>query len=263
MESIFISIAIVGVVGLLAAVLLSVASTLFAVETNEKEELIRDVLPGANCGSCGYSGCDAYAKALANEEGIAPNLCRPGGQHALLGISNILGVEAEEIEEVAAFVSCQGDCNTCRITEEYQGIQSCAAAKMIYGGPYGCNHGCLGLGDCQKVCESGAIEVINNISYINRDKCIACGKCVKVCPNQVIKLLPKRRASVVPCSNEDKGVYVRKECQKGCIACMKCEKNCPNGAIKVENNLAHIDYSKCTGCGKCADNCPVGCLKML
>jgi len=263
MNSIVFSIIIVGAVGLFASVLLSVASTLFAVDTNEKEELIRDILPGANCGSCGFSGCDGYAKALASDEDVAPNLCRPGGTDVLYAISTILGVEAEEIEEVAAFVSCQGDCDTCHLSENYQGLQSCAAAKMMYGGPYACNYGCLGLGDCQKVCEYGAIEVRNSVSFINRDKCVACGKCVNVCPNHVIKLIPKRHVSVVPCSNGEKGAYVRKECMKGCIACMKCEKNCPSGAIKVEDNLAHIDYTKCIGCGKCADNCPVGCLKLL
>lgn len=262
-NAVLIAVLLVAGVGLVAGVLLVVASTVFAVPVNEKETAIRDVLPGANCGSCGYSGCDGYAKALAEISDVAPNLCRPGGHDALVAISEILGVEVKEADPVAAFVHCGGDCDKCQTKSEYQGIESCASAKMLYGGPNACTYGCLGCGDCKKVCEYDAICIEKGIAHINRELCVACGMCVNACPNHLIEILPKKTVAVVTCSNQEKGAVVRKECANGCIGCMKCQKNCPAEAITVTNNLAHVDYSKCTGCGTCVEGCPVHCLSML
>jgi Na+-translocating ferredoxin:NAD+ oxidoreductase RNF subunit RnfB len=235
----------------------------FAVPVNEKETAVRDVLPGANCGSCGYSGCDAYAKALANEKDVPANLCRPGGHDALVAISAILGVEVAEADPVAAFVHCGGDCDKCKTKSEYQGIESCGAAKLLYGGPNACTYGCLGCGDCKKACEYDAICIEKGIAHINREQCVACGMCVAACPNHLIEILPKKKIAAMTCSNQEKGAVVRKECTNGCIGCMKCQKSCPCGAIEVANNLAHIDYTKCSGCGTCVEGCPVGCLKLI
>lgn len=261
-QAILIAVLLVAGVGLVAGILLAVASTVFAVPVNEKETAIRDVLPGANCGSCGYSGCDAYAKALAEGKDVPANLCRPGGHDALVSISSILGIEVAEAEPVAAFVHCAGDCNKSVSMAEYQGLLSCAAAKMLYGGDKACKFGCLGCGDCQKVCEYGAICIENGIAHINRTKCVACGKCVAACPNHLIEILPIKTMAVVTCANTEKGAFTRRECSNGCIGCMKCQKNCPEGAVTVENNLAHVDASKCTGCGTCVEGCPVHCLQL-
>jgi Na+-translocating ferredoxin:NAD+ oxidoreductase RNF subunit RnfB len=262
-NAVLIAVLLVAGVGLVAGVLLAVASTVFAVPVNEKETAVRDVLPGANCGSCGYSGCDAYAKALANEKDVPANLCRPGGHDALVAISAILGVEVAEADPVAAFVHCGGDCDKCNTKSEYQGIESCGAAKLLYGGPNACTYGCLGCGDCKKACEYDAICIEKGIAHINREQCVACGMCVAACPNHLIEILPKKKIAAMTCSNQEKGAVVRKECTNGCIGCMKCQKSCPCGAIEVTNNLAHIDYTKCSGCGTCVEGCPVGCLKLI
>jgi Na+-translocating ferredoxin:NAD+ oxidoreductase RNF subunit RnfB len=262
-NAVLIAVLLVAGVGLVAGVLLAVASTVFAVPVNEKETAVRDVLPGANCGSCGYSGCDAYAKALANEKDVPANLCRPGGHDALVAISAILGVEVAEADPVAAFVHCGGDCDKCKTKSEYQGIESCGAAKLLYGGPNACTYGCLGCGDCKKACEYDAICIEKGIAHINREQCVACGMCVAACPNHLIEILPKKKIAAMTCSNQEKGAVVRKECTNGCIGCMKCQKSCPCGAIEVTNNLAHIDYTKCSGCGTCVEGCPVGCLKLI
>lgn len=262
-NAVLIAVLLVAGVGLVAGILLAVASTVFAVPVNEKETAVRDVLPGANCGSCGFSGCDAYAKALAGGEDIPANLCRPGGHDALVAISSILGIEVTEAEPVAAFVHCGGDCDKCKEKSEYQGIESCASAKMLYGGPNACTYGCLGCGDCKKVCEYDAICIEKGIAHINREQCVACGMCVAACPNHLIEIVPKKKVAVVTCSNEEKGAVVRKECTNGCIGCMKCQKSCPSEAITVTNNVAHVDYTKCTGCGTCVEGCPVGCLKLI
>lgn len=263
LKVVLIAVLLVGGVGLIAAVLLSVASTVFAVPVNEKEVAIRDLLPGANCGACGYSGCDSYAKALANEANIPANLCRPGGNDAMVAISGILGVEVTESEKLAALVQCAGDCNVCKTKSKYQGIDSCAAAKMLFGGPNACMHGCLGCGDCTNVCEYDAIHVVNGVAVVNQNNCVACGLCADACPNHLIDLVPVKKVAAVRCSNKDKGAITRAACSKGCIGCMKCQKNCPSGAVTVTNNFARVDYSKCTGCGICVEGCPVKCISMV
>ncbi len=263
LEAVLIAVLLVGGIGLLAAVLLSVASTVFAVPVNEKEVAIRDVLPGANCGACGYSGCDSYAKALAEDGSVPPNLCRPGGTGAAAAISEILGVELVESERIAAFVQCAGDCDACKQKSEYQGIESCSAAKMLFGGPNSCTYGCLGCGDCTRACDYGAISVVNGVACVNQNNCVACGLCAAACPNHLIAMVPVKKVAAVACSNKDKGAVTRVACSKGCIGCMKCQKNCPSGAIAVSNFVARVDYAKCTGCGVCAADCPVKCIKMV
>ncbi len=253
---------VVAGIGLAAAFILVLADHFMGVKVNPNEAKVRDCLPGANCGACGFSGCDAYAKAVA--EGNAPaNLCRPGGADTVAAISEVLGIEAEASDPVVAFVHCGGDCEKQKAKEIYQGLNSCAAAKMLYGGKGACLYGCLGCGDCATVCTSDAICIVNGIAKVDPRKCVGCGLCAAKCPNKLITLVPMAEKAVITCSNHEKGAVVRKECTNGCIGCMKCQKNCPAEAITVENNLAKIDYEKCIGCGKCAEDCPVGCLKML
>ena len=264
MTDVIISAAItVAGLGLASAVLLVLADIFMGVKINPVEGEIRDCLPGANCGACGFSGCDAYAKALAENAETPANLCRPGGKETTESICSILGVEAEAAEPITAFVHCGGDCSKQIDKAIYQGLHSCAAAKMLYGGKGSCLYGCLGCGDCAAVCTNDAICIVNGVAKVNPEKCAGCGLCAAKCPNHLISLVPKAEKAVITCSNHEKGAVVRKECQNGCIGCMKCQKNCPAEAIKVENFLASVDYEKCIGCGKCVEDCPVGCLEML
>ena len=247
-------------IGVVCAAVLTVASIFFAVKEDETALAIRDCLPGANCGACGYSGCDGYAKALAEKSTDKTNLCVPGGDGAAREIAAILGVEAEDVVERVAYVACNGTCDVAPRKCDYQGHQSCLTANMAYSGDKFCTFACLGHGDCAKVCPQNAISIENEVAKVDPQKCIGCGICVRECPNGIIHLINDTSRVVVECSNHDKGADVRKYCSNGCIGCMKCQKTCPNGAITVDRNLATIDYSLCTGCGACAEVCPVHCI---
>ena len=253
---------VVAAIGIIAGVLLVVASHFFGVEEDEKVTKVRECLPGANCGACGYAGCDSYAEAVAKGEAEA-NLCVPGGASVVNELSQILGVEVSTTEEKVAFVFCNGDCNAVNSDVIYDGIDSCKASKLIYGGPSACKYGCIGCGDCAAACPVDAICIHDNLAHINPDICIACGKCVKTCPNGVIDIIPKKSKVVVMCNNTEKGAVARKQCKNVCFGCKKCERGCPSQAIKVENNLARIDYDKCSGCRECFNTCVTNCIKAV
>ncbi|MBR2929986.1 MAG: RnfABCDGE type electron transport complex subunit B [Clostridia bacterium] len=257
---ILIPILILVAIAAVCAVLLTVADKYFGVPTDEKEASIRDCLPGANCGACGYNGCDAYAKALASGETDNPSLCIPGGDNAAKGIASILGVEAGDVVEQVAYVACGGTCDVTKRKFDFQGHKSCRTANLAYCGDKLCSFACLGYGDCVQVCPEKAIDIIDGIAHIDPRKCIGCGICTRTCPKGIIHLIPDTSRVVVECSSHAKGAETRKACTNGCIACGKCEKSCPHDAIHVVDNLATIDYSKCTGCGKCAEVCPVRCI---
>ncbi|MBR7185142.1 MAG: RnfABCDGE type electron transport complex subunit B [Clostridia bacterium] len=249
-------------IALTAGALLLVFSHFFAVRKNPLAAAVRECLPGINCGACGYRGCDDYAEALA-EGGVKPSLCIPGAQKAADAISTILGTEKVEVEDVVAFVACNGHCEATAQIAQYAGVQTCRAASMLFGGPNACRFGCLGLGDCAAACPSHAIDMADGIAHVNTALCLGCGLCSRTCPKQIITMLPQEAATAVMCSSKQKGAEARKACRNACIGCKKCEKVCPNGAIAVTDNLAVIDYTKCTHCGLCADACPTGCLKKV
>ena len=258
--SIIIPVVSVTVIGLLCAVMLVVASKFMGVPDDETFIKVRECLPGANCGACGYAGCDGYAHALSDGETTSTGLCVPGGVEVSQNIANVLGVDAGEAVPKVAYVACCGETTYMSMKHDYRGIQTCVAASMLYSGYAKCYHSCLGIGDCAKVCPNDAICVENGIASVKPHLCVGCGLCAKVCPNQQIHIVPRNVKAIVMCSNHDKGVNTRKACGHGCIGCKKCEKNCPSGAIKVEDNCAKIDYELCNNCGKCAEVCPNGCV---
>ena len=249
-------------VALTAGILLLIFSKLFLVEKNPKEKIIRECLPGINCGACGFKGCDDYAASLADGS-VKPTLCIPGDQAVANEICNILGIEQQQVEDVVAFVACDGHCEATKKVAEYDGVQTCRAASMLYGGTNSCRFGCLGFGDCAKVCPAGAICLDDGIAHILTDRCIGCGLCKQECPKKIITMLPQETGTVVMCSNKQKGADAMKACKNACIGCKKCEKTCKYGAIKVSDNLATIDYNVCENCGECIDACPTGCLKKV
>ena len=245
----------VGGTGLVFGCILAFASFIFKVEEDERTELIVKVLPGANCGGCGYAGCAAYAAAIV--EGKAPlNACGVGKEAVSKKIAEIMGAEAESAEPLVASVMCVGTCDLAKEKYEDDGLADCVSANKLAGGAKACRNGCLGLGSCAKVCPFGAISVSDGVAVVDKEKCTACGKCVSTCPKHIIKLIPQKSKYVVKCSSTAAGAQTIKACSAGCIGCKMCEKNCPKSAVKVENNLAEIDYSICVGCGICAEKCP-------
>ena len=262
---ILIAFAVLAVIALICAIILTLSASFFGVKENEKVLAVRDCLPGANCGACGFSGCDGYAKALGEGQTDNPSLCTPGGADVAAQLSEIMGLAAGDVDAKVAYVACNGACKPEERKYVYDGIKTCSAAKLGgYAGDRDCTYACLGYGDCVAVCPENAI-VINpekGIAEIDPQKCIGCGLCAKACPNSVIHIVSEKSRVLVKCSSHDKGAVTRKNCTVGCIGCMKCQKTCPEGAIKVENNLATIDYDKCTGCGACHDVCPVKCIHL-
>lgn len=256
---ILLAVAVVAAVGIICGVLLALASHFMSVKADERVTSIRECLPGANCGACGYTGCDSYAKALV-EEGASTSLCVPGATAVAEKVASILGVEAQAVESRIAFVHCNGHSDAANDKAVYEGIKSCKSECLIYGGSKACVFGCAGCGDCASVCPKNAICIEDGVARVNKNLCIGCGLCVKTCPKGIISLIPAGAKAAVMCSNKEKGAAVRKECTNGCIACRKCEKSCPTGAIHVENDISVIDYEKCVSCGKCAEVCPVHCI---
>lgn len=248
--------------GAAAGVLLTVASKLLFVKTDETVEKITEALPGANCGGCGFSGCSGYAEAVAKGE-VAANLCKPGGEAVTRAVSAIMGVEAVISEREYAFVRCNGNCNATEDKFKYIGTKSCAAVEKFYNGKGNCAFGCHGLGDCAAVCENGGISIENGVAVVNPQLCVACGKCIKACPNNLITLVKESQLYAVRCSSADVGKITRAVCKNGCIACGLCVKKCSEGAIVVNANHAEINGDKCVGCGACAAACPTKCIALL
>ena len=260
MSAILTPVLILSGMGLAAGLLLSAADHFMGVKADEKTAMVRECLPGANCGACGFAGCDEYAAKVAAGE-AAPNLCIPGGQKAANEISEVLGLAAASVEEMRGMVSCCGTKDTSSYVMDYQGPKSCKACNMFYQGRRSCSTGCLGYGDCVTACKFDAISIQDGLAHIDPDKCTGCGACAKACPNHIIAMVPKKASYCVACSSHDKGAYTRKICSAGCIGCGLCQRNCPAGAITVTDNLAHIDQDKCTGCGLCAEKCPTKCIR--
>lgn len=258
MVNILIAVAVLGVMGALFGALLAVASRIFHVEQDPRVEEVRAALAGANCGGCGYPGCDAYAAAVVKGE-AGTSSCVAGGSETAKKVAAIMGVDATEEEKFIAFVPCSGGEGTAQKFFEYAGPQDCVAA-MRFGnkGPKQCQFSCIGLGNCERACQFDAMHIENGLAKVDRDKCVGCMACAEACPKKIIQRVPYSQAVLVGCRSNDKGAVTRKLCDAGCIGCMKCQRTCEYGAIVVTNNLAVIDYDKCVGCGKCAEVCPRG-----
>lgn len=242
------------VMGVVFALLLGIAARVFAVEVDERVPLVQECLPGANCGGCGFPGCGGLAAAIV--EGTAPvNGCPVGGAACAEKIAAVMGVEVTESEKMVAHVHCNGGRNAADKVK-YEGLQDCAAALRVAGGPKACQFACVGLGTCEQACPFDAIHVIDGVAKVDSEKCTACKKCVSACPQHIIDIVPDKCKTHVNCSSKAKGPEVMKVCSVGCIGCGMCVKACKFDAIHVENNLAVIDYAKCKNCKMCAKACP-------
>ena len=248
-----------GGLGILFGLVLGLADKKFSVEADERVSAVRAAVAGANCGACGYAGCDAYAEAVVRGEAKA-NACTPGGAKTVKAIAAIMGVDAEAMEPMVARVRCQGPCARVTPRYDYSGVPSCRAVSGISGGPNACEFGCVGFGECLSVCAFGAIKMVDGIAVIDDDLCTGCGMCVDVCPRSIIQMLPKDQTVVVMCRNEATGKRALLQCKTACVACKRCEKACPSESIKVVKGVAIIDETTCTRCGACIPVCPMDCI---
>lgn len=247
--------------GIASGVLLTVAARIFHVEVDPKVTEIREALPGANCGVCGFAGCDAYAEAVAGGKAEIDR-CIPGGAGTIGALSEIMGVEADDAGPAfVARVLCQGDVGLAREKFIYTGIDDCFAAIQIFEGHKACAAGCLGHGTCVEACPFDAIEIVNQIAVIDEEACRACGRCIAACPKQLIVMVERSQRVMVLCHSDDRGNVVRANCDTGCIGCTRCVRACEYGAISMQGALAVIDYDKCVDCKACVEVCPTHAIR--
>ena len=265
MNVIVASLITLGVIGLVAAIVLYFVAQKFKVEEDPRIDEVESVLPGANCGGCGFPGCHGFADACVKSPSLDGKLCPVGGQPVMSKIATILGMSVADSKPKVAVVRCNGSCANRPKKNFFDGAKSCRISNQLYAGETGCSFGCLGYGDCVDVCKFDAIKINpdTGLPEVDDDKCTACGACAKICPKRIIELRDKgvkNRRVFVSCVNKDKGAVARKACSAACIGCGLCAKNCPFNAIKVENNLAYIDFNLCRLCRKCVAVCPTGAI---
>lgn len=264
MSFILSAVIVLGCIALVAAVILYVCSKRFAVKEDPRIAQVTEVLPGANCGGCGFPGCSGMADALVKgaDAGSLEGLnCPVGGADVMGKVADLLGMAIANSDPMVAVVRCNGTCELRPRIASYDGLKTCTAMNACGAGETGCGFGCLGCGDCVGACQFDAIHINpeTGLPEVDEEKCTACGACAKACPRNIIELRkkgPKGRRIFVSCVNKDKGAVAMKACKSACIGCGKCLKECKFEAITIENNLSYIDFTKCRMCKKCVDACP-------
>jgi len=239
-------------------------SDFFAVPEDPVTGKIRAVLPGGNCGACGFPGCDNYAAAVASGKSQA-NACTAGGPSVAKKIAAITGGDAGAMVQTVAVLACQGSSLHTPLKGTYTGIQTCRGAK-IAGGTKLCSWGCLGFGDCVKVCKFGALSMTENrLPKVDYAKCTGCGLCTGECPLGLFKSVAReQKGAIVLCSNKNPvRQMVAKTCKIACFKCGLCVKNCPQQCISLDTHIPVIDLAKCNSCGTCAEKCPSKVFKII
>lgn len=254
-------IALLVCIGLFFGIGLALAAHRFAVESNPLIEEVLESLAGAQCGGCGYPGCEGYAIAVVNDPDVPPNLCYPGKEKVSETVAQLTGKKMAVMEDMIALVRCSRKEGRVSHKHEYIGFKSCTAANLGFGGPSACQYACIGLGECAEACPFDAIKMVESFPVVDPDKCVSCGTCVRTCPKAIIELMTLKARVHVPCSTKDLGKNVTKVCEVGCISCKMCVKKCPAEVVSIEHGLVKIDHKKCIEYGPsceeiCVEKCP-------
>ncbi|MBU0502581.1 MAG: RnfABCDGE type electron transport complex subunit B, partial [Candidatus Margulisbacteria bacterium] len=253
-----------GGLGLFFATILAVASQKLKVKEDPTVESISEALPGLNCGACGQAGCHDLAVKLTAQGSLDNLSCPPGGAETAESIAKILGIDAGTQIKKRAVIKCGGTKELANDRADYHGVKTCTAAELVGGGAKACSYGCLGYGDCEKICPFDAIHIgEDGLPHVIEENCTACGLCVEACPRLIIDLVPCSNRVVVACNSQDKGAVVRQACRVGCIGCMLCTKTSPEG-YTVKNTLAKVNYEKGDAAADAAIiKCPTKCIVKL
>ncbi len=259
------TIAIISILGMILAFVLWLIAEKFKVIEDPRIDEVEKVMPGANCGGCGFAGCRAFAEAAVKATDLEGNYCPVGGNDVMARVASILGYEVKAKAPTVAVVRCNGSCSNRQTVNVYDGVKTCKVKASLYSGDTGCSFGCLGCGDCVAACKFGALSMdpATGLPVVDEEKCTACGACVKACPKQIIEIRnkgPRGMRMFVSCVNKDKGPSARKACAAACIGCGICAKTCTHDAIVLENNVAWIDPAKCKLCRECEAMCPTGAI---
>ncbi|MBN1357076.1 RnfABCDGE type electron transport complex subunit B [bacterium] len=254
MDVVSITVATMGTVALIAGIILFAASKKFAVIENPLIDEIEELLPGANCGGCGLTGCRAFAEASVNDRTVRLK-CPVAQAEIMAKIAEKLGLEALETVRTTARVMCQGGSRSRR-ESEYLGIQSCFAAVVSNSVDLVCPYGCLGYGDCVRACPFDCIRIVGGVAVVNEEECTSCGICVKACPRNIIEITQYEKRVYVACRSPDKGPEVKQYCSVGCIGCRLCEKACQYDAIDFKPFISRVISENCTECLACVEKCP-------
>ncbi|MDL2274559.1 RnfABCDGE type electron transport complex subunit B [Desulfosarcina sp. OttesenSCG-928-G10] len=247
------------VMGIVFSFVLGWANKAFHVDVNPLITEAINVLPGANCGGCGYVGCGDYAEAIVLSN--APvNKCTVGGESCTAALAAVMGVDVEAGFPWRPVVHCGARTADRLGRTPYIGENRCRAANLVTD-VQGCTYGCLGFGDCTRACKFDAIYVEDGLARVNYEKCVGCGACATVCPRNIITLAPFKsdRMLVVECSNLDAGKDVKIVCNVGCLGCKACERI--SDLFVLKNNLSTISYDayspeKMETAMKAAQKCP-------
>ncbi|NNG17961.1 MAG: 4Fe-4S binding protein [Gemmatimonadales bacterium] len=261
LTTVLVSVAILGGVGLIFAALIAVVNRRFWVWEDPRVNAVADMLPGNNCGACGKAGCRAFAESLIDGE-IQPAICTVMGPDEVEDVAGFLGVDAGESTKRVARLLCAGGCDVAPQRAEYRGLQTCKAAAGVAGGGKGCAWGCLGLADCEVVCDFDAIYMNEaELPVVIPERCTACGDCVEACPKDLFELMPMEQQLIVQCKNLLEGDEAESSCQVACTACGKCALDAAPGLIAMVNGLAVVDYRKNELANRAAtERCPTGAI---
>lgn len=253
------------VIGFVLGLLLGLFKKIFAVRVDSKVQEVRDALSGANCGGCGYAGCDAFAEAVVNGEAEVTG-CIAGGASVAEKVAEVMGVSAGSAEPKIAFLACAGTNECAHEKAEYEGVKTCAAVQLTMNGTKKCAFGCIGFGDCVEACPFDAISMgSDGLPKVDAEKCVGCGKCAKTCPKHLFTLIAKNTAGAIArCSNHsDNKPQIKKDCSVGCFKCGMCVRKCPVGCINIATGIPQVDYSQCVSCGECVKICPDHVLTLI
>ncbi|RKY21220.1 MAG: Fe-S cluster protein [Planctomycetota bacterium] len=233
-----------GGVGLVFGSLIALAQRYLYVWVDPRIAGARELLPGSDCGACGQPGCEGFAQALVSGDSV-PAGCTVMGLEQRAELAGFLGVDAGQAGRRVARLACAGGRDVAVQPARYRGDPSCGAAAAVASGGKGCSWGCLGLGDCEDVCDFDAIAMSAvGLPLVTPGRCTACGDCVEVCPKDLFSIMPMEHKLIVQCRSELEGELAQALCRVACTACAKCALDAAPGLIEMRRGLALVDYGQ-------------------